>query len=142
MSTFDEVYEFIRTHPVSAARDLIEALPHINENSIGGALIRMYNQGMLERHKVGRNWVYYVDEPLTAAELKKLTELENLARELEAKKLWRRAATVWLEAYDTASNQTSRNRYAKCRAHCLSGMTHGVTDGSGSAPGNYAGGDL
>lgn len=142
MSQIFEIVQSLSGHPVSAARDLIEALPHINENSIGGALIRMYNQGMLERHKVGRNWVYYVDEPLTAAELKKLTELENLARELEAKHLWRRAATVWLEAYDTASNQTSRNRYAKCRAHCLSGMTHGVTDGSGGTPGSYVGGEL
>lgn len=142
MSTFDLVFEFVKLNPVSSARDIIEALPHINENSVGSALDRLYTAGTIERHNNGRNWVYYVDDPMTSDESQKLTQLENTALGLEARHLWRRAATTWLEAYDQAKTHTARERYIKLRTRCLAGMTRGVTDSSGAMPGNYIGGDL
>jgi hypothetical protein len=142
MSTFDEVQNYLLVHPDSTARDIIAALPHINENSIGSALDRLYTEGTAERYKSGRYWLYYIEDLMTPAESQKLAGLESKARELEAKHLWRRAATTWLEAYDLAKSNAARGRYAKFRARCLSGMTRGVADASGSAPGNYTGGDL
>lgn len=132
MNTIEEIFEYVRANPVSAAHDVVLATPHIDAMTVRGSLTYLHNQGRLERIKAGRNWCYYVEDPLTAAESKKLTQLENLACELQEKGFFRRAATIWLQAFDSAKSHAARNRYARNRANCLSGMTSGVSDGAGS----------
>lgn len=82
--------------------------------------------------------MHFADGAQVAVSNQQLAALESRAKELEGKCLWRRAASVWLEAYDAAKANSDRERYRKRLLRCLAGMTRGHGDG-GELAGRYVG---
>lgn len=139
MSIVAELYKFIAQHNGVTRLEMIAAFPDVNRNSVISSYDRLYRNGKISRissRDDKRGYQYLVtpeNAPAPEAipqDKLQLQAIEQAARELEGRGLYRRAATVWLQAYDCAQRHTDRERYAKRRRRCLAGMTSGTRDGA------------
>ncbi|EHR8986906.1 PerC family transcriptional regulator [Escherichia coli] len=74
-----------------------------------------------------------------------VVKLSIKAEELEDKGFFRRAATVWLQAYDKGETREEKDYFMARRARCVRKSTRGCTNTSGGdwpLSGHYAGGEL
>ncbi|WP_313509169.1 PerC family transcriptional regulator [Kosakonia sacchari] len=132
MSTFSEVLEYIQQNGECTTSEVCCGLEHLDLRVVQRTLERLASIGQLKRKPLGRFFLYYTDEPIAPSETGRPVELANKALDLEARGLRRRAATVWLEAFDCAKTPQARACFALRRAKCLSGMTRGIADGAGN----------
>ncbi len=138
MNNISKVLEYITNNPGVLPSEVAAALPAINKSTVFGAVENLWLSGKIQRIGSADGFRYLVEQQ-TVSSNSVLAALEKRAVELEKKGQWRRAATVWLQAYDTASANADRERYRKRRSRCLSGMTRGMPD-SGQVAGHYVGG--
>jgi len=147
MSIVVDIYNFIAQGTGVTRLEMLAAFPDTNRNSVISAYERLHRTGKISRiqpRDSKRGYQYLVTPsnapaPEVIPEDKlRLQAIEKTARELEGRGLYRRAATVWLQAYDCAQRHTDRERYAKRRRCCLSGMTSGTRDGSAAPVACYA----
>lgn len=138
MNNISQVLEFITNNPGVLPSEVAAALPGINKSTVFGAVENLWLSGKIQRVESADGFRYLVEQQ-TVSNNSVLAALEKRAAELEKNRQWRRAATVWLQAYDTATVNADRERYRKRRARCLSGMTRGKPD-SGQVAGHYVGG--
>lgn len=69
-----------------------------------------------------------------------ISRLTRQAEELESRGLYRRAATVWMEAFCESHSQTERNNFLQRRERCLRKSKRIVVSADGwYLPGNYVG---
>lgn len=132
MSAFSEVLEYIRANGECTSIEVCCGLSNLDIRTVQRALERLVAIGQMKRKPYGRMFLYFTDAEMTPSETGRPVELAQQALDLEARGLMRRAATVWLEAFDCAQTPQARACYAQRRAKCLSGMTRGVADGAGS----------
>lgn len=137
MNNISQVLEYITNSPGVLPSEVAAALPGINKSTVFGAVENLWLSGKIQRIESADGFRYLVEQQ-TVSSNSALAALEKRAVELEKKGQWRRAATVWLQAYDTASVNSDRERYRKRRSRCLSGMTRGKPD-SGQVAGHYVG---
>ena len=78
-------------------------------------LRELLSQGLVERD---RQYRYLLPQSSSPAALRFLACSEKAA-ELEKGRHWRRAARVWLEAFDSTRNPQLRTRAAARRDHCI-----------------------
>ncbi|MBB3324894.1 PerC family transcriptional regulator [Atlantibacter sp. RC6] len=124
MSIASEIMKYVIENPGCTYRQIAAAMPDINLSTINRCLSRAFINGKLARELNDSTLAYYPieeagPEALTEENRRMLTELENLAQQLEAKGLYFRAASVWLTAFDMAISNTDRSRYISRRAACL-----------------------
>jgi len=131
MSAFSEVLNYVRANGESTTNDVCAGLNHLDMRTVQRALERLFAVGQIKRKPCGRMYMYFTDEPSASTGNRLLAELATKALELEEKGLLRRAASVWLEAFDGAQTIQARACYAQRRARCLAGMTRGITDTAG-----------
>ena len=139
MSNISKVLEYIKNNPGVLPSEVAAALPHINKSTAFGAVENLWQTGKIQRVESADGFRYMFDQQeLNTNSV--LAALEKRAVELEKKREWRRAATLWLQAYDAATLNADREKYRKRRARCLTGMTRGKPDG-GQVAGHYVGGN-
>lgn len=124
MSIASEVLQFVFDNPGCTYRQVADAIPGLNVSTVNRCLSRFFAEGRLARELHGSALAYYPigetePEALSEEKLRVLTGLENRAQQLEAKGLYFRAASVWLNAFDMAISNTDRSRYISRRAACL-----------------------
>ncbi len=78
-------------------------------------LRELLSQGLVERD---REYRYTLPQSVSPAALRFQAWAEK-ATELEKGRYWRRAARVWLEAFDSTRNPQLRTRAAARRDHCI-----------------------
>lgn len=139
MSYISKVLEYIKNNPCVLPSEVAAALPHINKSTAFGAVENLWQTGKIQRVESADGFRYMADQQGLSSN-SVLAALEKRAVELENKRQWRRAATLWLQAYDAATVNADREKYRKRRARCLSGMTRGKPDG-GQVAGHYVGGN-
>ncbi|UXY12050.1 BlaI/MecI/CopY family transcriptional regulator [Kosakonia sp. ML.JS2a] len=132
MSAFSEVLNFVRENGKCTTAEVCDGLNQLDVRTVQRALERLVAVDHIQRNKQGRTFIYFIDEPFPTSETGRPVELAKKAHELEERGMNRRAATLWLEAFDCAQTQQARASYAKRRAKCLAGMKRGVTDAAGS----------
>lgn len=138
MTAIEQVFQHIKDNPGLLPSEIAAALPGVNRSTAYGAIDNLWMYGEIERLAAGDGFRYFVDT--TNGSDPMLAELEKRARELEEKGLHRRAAEVWLTAFDAAKSVNDRERYRQRRLRCLAGMTKGNGDDSCVA-GRYVGGN-
>jgi DNA-binding MarR family transcriptional regulator len=139
MSNISKVLEYIKNNPGVLPSEVAAALPHINKSTAFGAVENLWQTGKIQRVESADGFRYmFAQQELNSNSV--LAALEKRAVELEKKRQWRRAATLWLQAYDAATLNADREKYRKRRARCLTGMTRGKPDG-GQVAGHYVGGN-
>ncbi|MEE6801311.1 MarR family winged helix-turn-helix transcriptional regulator [Escherichia coli O8:H10] len=138
MTAIEQVFQHIKDNPGLLPSEIAAALPEVTRSNAYGAIDNLWMYGEIERLAAGDGFRYFVDT--TNGSDSMLVELEKLARELEEKGQRRRAAEVWLAAFDAAKSVNDRERYRQRRLRCLAGMTKGNGDDSCVA-GRYVGGN-
>ena len=69
--------------------------------------------------------------------------LEQVARNLERQRYFRRAATVWQQLCDSNCSVKTRERYMRMKNQCVrNAKSRTNTSGISMLAGNYCGGDL
>ena len=136
MTAIEQVFQHIKDNPGLLPSEIAAALPGVSRSTAYGAIDNLWMYGEIERLAAGDEFRYFVDT--TNGSDPRLAELENRARELEEKGLQRRAAEIWLTAFDAAKSVNDRERYRQRRLRCLAGMTKGNGDDSCVA-GRYVG---
>jgi len=138
MTAIEQVFQHIKDNPGLLPSEIAAALPEVNRSTAYGALENLWAYGEIERLEGADGYRYFIDT--ARGNDATLAELETQARKLEKKGLFRRAATVWLEAFDNAESANDRELYRQRRLRCLAGMTKGYGDESCVA-GRYVGGN-
>lgn len=138
MTAIEQVFQHIKVNPGLLPSEIAAALPEVNSCTTYRAIDNLWVHGEIERLAAGDGFRYFIDT--TNGSDPVLAELEKQARQLEEKGLCRRAAEVWLAAFDAAKSVNDRERYCQRRLRCLAGMTKGNGDDSCVA-GRYVGGN-
>ncbi|EFH7974182.1 PerC family transcriptional regulator [Escherichia coli] len=138
MTAIEQVFQHIKTNPSQLPSQIAAALPDVNRSTVYGAIDNLWLCGEIQRFDSGDGFRYFVDT--TNGSDPMLAELEKHASVLEEKGHRRRAAEVWLAAFDAAKSVNDRERYRQRRLRCLAGMTKGNGDESCVA-GRYVGGN-
>ncbi|WEE19120.1 PerC family transcriptional regulator [Citrobacter koseri] len=129
LSQKDQVAVVVRHIPGCVLRDVCEALD-IAAGTAGRFLRALTVSGTITRSHNGTQYVYDVepgavipDVTLPFMEEKsdpvKTQAVESIARNLESRGLWRRAATVYTDMLAIASNSVEVARIAQRREECL-----------------------
>lgn len=128
MTITREIIDYVTSHPGSTSRAIAEGLSHLDRRTVMGTVLRLYERNVLERSMTERKLnLYYaaanaVDsvKGLGQAEQHKLEEVIAQAESLERRRLFNRAAGMWLQAFSLAKGAQERDRYIQRRAACLS----------------------
>lgn len=115
--------------PGCTLRDICEALELTTSNA-GKLLRRLTKEGIIVKNLEGRDPIYSVKPGgrITKVNLPFMLEeesppetrqLEKLAKGLEDKGLWRRAATVYIDILAQVKNSKDVLRIAEKRNHCV-----------------------
>jgi hypothetical protein len=136
-------FEFIEKNPGVMMRNIIAAFPQCNPMSVKNAVHRMYYEGRLASAETSSVFRYRVvgspegnDKIQPEDTSEAMRNLELVARSLESRRYFRRAATVWQQLCDSNCSVKSRERYMR---NAKSGTN---TGGVSMLAGNYCGGDL
>lgn len=142
-------FEFIEKNPGVMMRDIIAAFPQCNPMSVKNAVHRMYYEGRLASAETSSVFRYRVastegnDQIQPEDTSEAMRNLELVARSLESRRYFRRAATVWQQLCDSNCSVKSRERYMRMKNQCVRNAKSGMnTSGISVLAGNYCGGDL
>lgn len=138
MTAIEQVFQHIKANPGLLPSEIAAALPDVNRSTAYGAIDNLWMYGEIERLASGDGFRYFIDKARDNDPV--LAELEKQASALQEKGCRRRAAEVWLAAFDAAKSVNDRERYRQRRLRCLAGMTKGNGDESCVA-GRYVGGN-
>lgn len=143
-------FEFIEKNPGVMMRDIIAAFPQCNPMSVKNAVHRLYYEGRLASTETSSVFHYRVacnpdgnDQNQAEDTSEAMRNLELVARSLESRRYFRRAATVWQQLCDSNCSVKSRERYMRMKNQCVRNAKSGAnTSGISMLAGNYCGGDL
>lgn len=142
-------FEFIEKNPGVMMRDIVAAFPQCNPMSVKNAVHRMYYEGRLASAETSSVFRYRVastegnDQIQPEDTSEAMRNLELVARSLESRRYFRRAATVWQQLCDSNCSVKSRERYMRMKNQCVRNAKSGMnTSGISVLAGNYCGGDL
>lgn len=118
--------------------------------SVKSAVHRLYYEGRLASVPTPKGFLYSVaghpavdDQTQPDGASEAIRKLEQVARNLEAQRYFRRAATVWQQLCDSNCSVKSRERYMRMKNQCVRNARSGTnTSGISMLAGNYCGGDL
>lgn len=128
MTITREILDYVTRHPGCTSRAIAEGLDHLDRRTVMGTVLRLYERNVLERSMTERKLnIYYASakaensvKGLSQAEQTKLEGFVSKAESLERRRLFNRAAGLWLKAFDLAKGAQERDRYIQRRAACLS----------------------
>ena len=129
INQIDQVAVVVRHTPGCVLQDICEALD-ITSSSAGNLLRKLATSGRVIRDHNGTQYTYTVapgaDIPdvvlpymLEKQDPEQLQNAERIAKELESRGLWRRAATVYTDILSLAANSREVLRIAQRRDACL-----------------------
>lgn len=129
INQIDQVAVVVRHTPGCVLQDICEALD-ITSSSAGNLLRKLATSGRVIRDHNGTQYTYSVapgaDIPdvvlpymLEKQDPEQLQNAERIAKELESRGLWRRAATVYTGILSLAANSPEVLRIAQRRDACL-----------------------
>lgn len=129
INQIDQVALVVRHTPGCVLQDICEALD-ITSSSAANLLRKLATSGRVNRDHNGTQYTYTVapgaDIPdvmlpymLEKQDPEQLQIAERIAKELESRGLWRRAATVYTDILSLAANSREVLRIAQRRDACL-----------------------
>lgn len=129
INQIDQVAVVVRHTPGCVLQDICEALD-ITSSSAANLLRKLATSGRVIRDHNGTQYTYTVapgaDIPdvvlpymLEKQDPEQLQNAERIAKELESRGLWRRAATVYTDILSLAANSREVLRIAQRRDACL-----------------------
>lgn len=142
----DEVVKFIIENPGLKVGEIKKSFPQYASRKIDAVVKRAYAEGLISRRS-DNNLHYYCgpDEmsiPVYSGKenINKYLGLKSKAKELEERGLWRRAGSIWLDAFSVAPSDREcsycanrrrycLNHYARCRGEAQNSGTSGVFSG-------------
>lgn len=133
MSMLKEVQAFLAKNPGSGSAEIVEAFSQYSARSIQRTVCRLYDLNRATRETVGNRYVYSADMPLDMAKgcaspakvvVKQMprqvvTHLIEKADHLMSRGLYRRAATMFMEAFEGAVHTEERDYCLRQRQRCL-----------------------
>ncbi|EIF7171054.1 PerC family transcriptional regulator [Salmonella enterica] len=136
MSLLTTVQEFIGLNPGLTSNEIADAFPEYRRYDVQRAASRLYRCKRVNRRLAGDVFRYYAgkDEAVILTLRQKrsgrtgsgdpmvLAKLVNDAEKLESRGLFRRAATVWMQAFDESlligEREAFTRRCQKCIERC------------------------
>lgn len=132
INQLDQVAIAVRHMPGCVLHDICDALD-MSSSTAGNLLRALNNRGILLREHNGTQYQYtaapgadipdvqlpFMLEPVVRIDPAKLLAAEAVARELENRKLWRRAATAYTNVLALATSASEVYRIAQRRSECL-----------------------
>lgn len=134
------VLEFIAKNPDQKISELVAAFPEHNPHSVKTAVHRMRAEGKLVGVSIPGGYTYRVCNDRQAEQSDCKSGLEMLAKTLEARCLYRRAAAVWQQLCDTNCSVSARDRYIRSKNDCIRKSKINYTGGTCHLAGSLAGG--
>ncbi|EEJ5468902.1 PerC family transcriptional regulator [Salmonella enterica subsp. diarizonae] len=133
MSLLTIVQEFIGLNPGLTSNEIADAFPEYRRYEVQRAASRLYRCKRVNRCLAGDVFRYYAgkDEAVILTLRQKrsgrtgsgdpmvLAKLVSLAEDLESRGLFKRASTVWLEAFDESQLTGEREVFLDQRQKCL-----------------------
>ncbi|ECF2366559.1 PerC family transcriptional regulator [Salmonella enterica subsp. enterica serovar Mountpleasant] len=161
MSLLNDVQKFIEAHPGCTSGDLADAFAGYSRRSVlqSASKLRLSGrvayrcEGDTRRHFPQQAEISQAPEPQPVRETRPARNfyvgtndpyvilcLTRQAEELESRGLFRRAATVWMEAFRESESLSERNTFLARREWCLRKSKKRAVSGEGwYLPGNYVG---
>lgn len=157
MSLMGDVQKFIETHPGCTSGDIADAFADFPRRCVLQTASKLRRSGRVAHRCEGDIHRHFSRQEETVCEPAVETKRERdcytrtnnprvilrltlQAEELESRGLYRRAATVWMEAFCESHSQTERNNFLARRERCLRKSRKCVASGDGwYLPGNYVG---
>lgn len=125
MSLMKTLETFIANNPGLTSREIAEAFADYSVDSVQRTVCRLHDFNFATREMRGNQYRYYVvgvaaGDRLHESKLKKDTSpLFSKAKALMAKGMYRRAASVWFEAFRFSEGGAEREHCLKQRQRCL-----------------------
>ncbi|RKR64988.1 PerC transcriptional activator [Yokenella regensburgei] len=129
INQIDQVAVVVRHTPGCVLQDICEALD-ITSSSAGNLLRKLATSGRVIRNHNGTQYTYTVAPGANIPDVvlpymlekqdpEQLQNAERIAKELESRGLWRRAATVYTDILSLAANSLEVQRIVQRREECL-----------------------
>ena len=140
MSLLGDIQKFIEAHPGCTSRDIANAFTAFPRHRVLQSASKLRQcgrvayrfEGKTRRHYPGHSELPPEPEPQPVREISHVRNfyvgtndprvilcLTSQAEELESRGLFRRAATVWMEAFCESHSQPERNNFLARRERCL-----------------------
>lgn len=147
MSLMKKLEAFIADNPGLTSREIAEAFASHSVDSVQRTVCRLYDFNFATREMHGNQYRYYVvgtaaGDRLHESKPKKDTSpLFSKAKDLMAKGMYRRAASVWFEAFRCSEGGAEREHCLKQRQRCLRNAKQTTTQCDWYLAGKFNGGD-
>lgn len=125
MSLMKTLEMFIADNPGLTSREIAEAFADYSVDAVQRTVCRLHEYNFTTREWNGNQFCYYAlatsngsgrrEPPVDKA----VVALVEKAKALQERGLYRRAATLWMEAFRCSEVQTERERCLKERQRCL-----------------------
>lgn len=146
MSLMKTLEMFIADNPGLTSREIAEAFADYSVDAVQRTVCRLHEYNFTTREWKGNQFRYYALPTSTGAGRreppvdKAVSSLVEKAKALQERGLFRRAATVWMQAFQRSEVVTERERCLKERQRCLRKAVSDTKSGnSWFLAGRYAG---
>lgn len=153
MSLMADVQKFIEENQGCTSSDIANAFEGCSRRCVLQTASKLRQSGRVAHRYEGETHRHYAlhEEPIAATKPVRncytgtndpqvILRLTRKAEELESKGLYRRAATVWMEAFCESHSQPERNKFLQRRERCLRKSKRIVVSADGwYLSGNYVG---
>ncbi|ECK5285210.1 hypothetical protein AHW55_20080 [Salmonella enterica subsp. enterica serovar Montevideo] len=143
MSLLAKVQAFIELNPGLTSNEIADALPEYTRFDVQRSASKLYRCKRVNRRLDGDVFRYYAgkDEAVILTLRQKrsgrtgsgdpmvLAKLVSLAEDLESRWLFKRASTVWLEAFSESQLTGEREAFLRQRQRCLDSCKKAVRPG-------------
>jgi len=125
MSLMKTLEAFIANNPGLTSREIAEAFADYSVDSVQRTVCRLHDFNFATREMHGNQYRYYVvgaaagDRLHDSKPKKDISPLFSKAKALMAKGMYRRAASVWFEAFRCSEGGAEREHCLKQRQRCL-----------------------
>ena len=137
---------FIAENPGLTSREIAEAFADYSIDAVQRTVCRLHEYNFTTREWNGKQFLYYAMSESAAGGRREVPADKHVeamidqAKELQNRGLYRRAATLWMEAFQRSQILTERERCLKERQRCLrKAVSTSKADGSWFLAGRYAG---
>ena len=147
MSLMKTLEMFIADNPGLTSREIADAFANYSIDSVQRTVCRLHDFNFTTRELVGSQYRYYAvnasagcGQPIQRVDTGAADLMKN-AKALQEKGLYRRAASLWFEAFQCSDLITERERCLKERQRCLRQATSTVKpEGQWFLAGQFNGG--